>query len=185
MDTSNNSPCSFQTCVGKSLFSQEASLCVHTELSRLKVPNGPRATPVGPERGWEDNAIDDFYKGKLPNWLTEDRMAASGINGQFYELQQSDLQENEWFHLCAEFAFRSDWVAYDGKRLKSFLPLDINKVIIQTKESGEESPRMKLKANNAIFYMSFKGNGDPGGKLTEYQAVVRRTGWMGNRDTFV
>lgn len=34
---------------------------------------------------------------------------------------------------------------------------------------------MKLKANNAIFYIIFKGNGDPSGAPVEYQAVVRKT----------
>ncbi|KAL1212956.1 hypothetical protein V5N11_032925 [Cardamine amara subsp. amara] len=174
MDTFNNSPCSFQTCVSKYIGPEYASLNVLTELCRLKVPSGPWAIPTGDERQWKDEAIDDFYKCKLPDWLTKDRLAASTDKGQFYELRQSDLQENQWLHLYAEFAFHLHWIGY-GKKLKSFLPLDIKKVIIQTKESGEESPRMKLKANNAVFFMSFMANGDPSGMPVEYQAIVRRT----------
>ncbi|CAH8322578.1 unnamed protein product [Eruca vesicaria subsp. sativa] len=168
IDTSNNFPYSFQTCVAKDIAPEEASFALHTEISRLKVPPAcPRTTP---ERRWIDEAVDDFYKGKMPTWSTIDNLPKE----QVYELQESDLQENQWIHLYAEFAFHFRWLGC-GNRLKSYLPLEFKKVIIQTKESGEESPRMKLKANNAIFYMSFKGNGDPSRKDVEYQAIVRRT----------
>ncbi|CAA7050089.1 unnamed protein product [Microthlaspi erraticum] len=61
-------------------------------------------------------------------------------------------------------------------RLESFVPLKIKKVIMQTRESGEEPPSLKLKASNAIFFMSFKCNGDrPSGKRLDYQAMVRTT----------
>ncbi|CAA7018688.1 unnamed protein product [Microthlaspi erraticum] len=165
MDTSNNSPCVFQTCVCKYISSEDASLLVQTELSRLRVPIGPRASPIGLERGFEESEVDEFYKGKMPSWLTQKDMA------QFYELKESEVQEYEWLHLYAEFGFALKWITY-GKALKSYLPLQINKVTIRTKENGQESP---LKAKNAIFYISFKGNGDPSGMLVEYQAVVRRT----------
>lgn len=62
------------------------------------------------------------------------------------------------------------------KTLESFVPLKIKKVIMQTRESGEEPPNLKLKANNAIFFMSFKCNGDdPSGEPRDYQAMVRKT----------
>ncbi|KAJ0228742.1 hypothetical protein HA466_0322380 [Hirschfeldia incana] len=165
IDTSNNFPHSFQTCVSKDFVPEHSSLAVHTEISRLKVPTAcPRTTP---ERRWMDEAVDDFYKVKLPSWSTIDNLPKE----QAYELQESDLQENKWIHLYAEIAFHFRWLGY-GNGLMSYLPLEFKKVIIHTKE---ESPRMKLKANNAIFYMSFKGNGDPSGVDVEYQAIVRRT----------
>lgn len=54
------------------------------------VPNGPRAATsdddVCIERQWRDEAIDDFYKGKMPNWLTKDELAAATDKGQYYEV---------------------------------------------------------------------------------------------------
>ncbi|CAE6170588.1 unnamed protein product [Arabidopsis arenosa] len=157
VDTYTNSPCTFQTCL---------------------VPTGPRTTCIGPQRRWEDEVIDDFYKSEMPNWLTKEELAAANDKGQYYELQESDLLGNEWLHLYAEFALSLNWRGYAMKNsiLRRFLPLKIKKVIVHTRESGEESPHLKLKANNAIFYMSFKGNSDhPSGKPVEYQAIVRKT----------
>ncbi|KAJ4873336.1 UPF0725 protein [Raphanus sativus] len=145
IDTSTNSLCNFQTCVFKDFLPEQASFLAQTEISRLKVPSGPRPpTYDGPERIWNDDAVDDSYKGKMPKWFTKDEMAAISTKGQFYESE-----------------------------LRPFLPLEIKKVIIQTKE--ESQPCMKLKANNAIFYIIFKGNGDPSGAPVEYRAVVRKT----------
>ncbi|XP_010436352.1 PREDICTED: UPF0725 protein At4g28920-like [Camelina sativa] len=129
----------------------------------FKLPTGPRATPIEHERRWEDEVIDDFYKGEMPKWLTKDELAATKDKGQYYELQESDLLENEWLHLYAEFALYLNWRGFP--------------VIVHTQESGEESPQLKLKANNAIFYMSFKRNFDhqSGNYPVEYQAIVRKT----------
>ncbi|CAH8366486.1 unnamed protein product [Eruca vesicaria subsp. sativa] len=171
--SSSNSLCDFQTCVFKDYLPGQASFVAQTEISRLKVPSGPRPpTFTGPERRWVEDGVDDYYKGKMPKWLTKDEMAAISNNGQFYELQESDLQGNEWLHMYAEFAFHYKWMAHESN-LRPFLPLEIKKVIVQTKEESE--PCMKLNANNAIFYIVFKGNGDPSGAPVEYQAVVRKT----------
>lgn len=62
------------------------------------------------------------------------------------------------------------------KGLPSFLPLKIKKVIVQTLESGEDPPHLKLKSYNAIFYMSFRAsNGDPSGITVDYHAMIRKT----------
>ncbi|KAG7545792.1 Protein MS5 [Arabidopsis suecica] len=171
IETSNNSLCNFQTCVCQDFTPKDSSFMVQTELSRLKVPAGPRTTFIGPQRRWNDDAVDDSYKGKLPSWLTEQELSNKG---QFYELQESDWQGNEWLHMYAEFALYSKFFAY-GNDLRHFLPLEMKKIIVQTQENREASPHMILKANNAIFYISFKGNGDPSGTPMEYQAIVRRT----------
>ncbi|KAG7567812.1 Protein MS5 [Arabidopsis thaliana x Arabidopsis arenosa] len=106
---------------------------------------------------WEEEAIDVYYKGKLPKWLTKYEVLAAAKD-EYYVVQESDFLENEWLHLYAEIALYSNWKWH------------------ATRKSGEESPHLKLKANNAIFYMSFKGSGDhPSGKHYEYQAIVRKT----------
>ncbi|XP_020875157.1 UPF0725 protein At4g28920 [Arabidopsis lyrata subsp. lyrata] len=176
VDTYTNSPCTFQTCVREGKTWEHGYFMVQTEISRLKVPTGPRTTSIGPQRRWEDEVVDDFYKSEMPNWLTKEELAAANDKGQYYELQESDLLGNEWLHLYAEFALSLNWRGYAMKNtiLRRFLPLKIKKVIVHTRESGEESPHLKLKANNAIFYMSFKGNSDHPSDV-EYQAIVRKT----------
>ncbi|XP_010467722.1 PREDICTED: UPF0725 protein At4g28920-like [Camelina sativa] len=170
-DTSN-SLCNFQTCVCQDYSPKESSFMVQTEISRLKVPAGPRTTLIGPQRRWKDDAVDDSYKGKMPTWLTDQDLASN--KGQFYELQESDWQGIEWLHMYAEFAFYSKSITYTTD-LRPFLPLEIKKIFVQTLENREASPHMIDKATNAIFYISFKGNGDPTGTPMEYQAIVRRT----------
>ncbi|KAG2241611.1 hypothetical protein Bca52824_090184 [Brassica carinata] len=170
IDTSSNSLCIFRRVF--SMISFRTGILCRTDRN-FQTKSGPRApTYDGPERRWKEDGVDDSYEGKMPKWLTKDEMAAISTNGQFYELQESDLQGNEWLHMYAEFAFHYKWMAHESE-LRPFLPLEIKKVIIQTKE--ESQPCMKLKANNAIFYIVFKGNGDPSGSPVEYQAVVRKT----------
>lgn len=54
-------------------------------------------------------------------------------------------------------------------KLKFAVPLEIKKVVVQTREAMEA--KEKLKAGNAILYISFRDCG-----LTEdHRAVVRRT----------
>ncbi|EFH43688.1 hypothetical protein ARALYDRAFT_491864 [Arabidopsis lyrata subsp. lyrata] len=159
MDTHNNSPCTFQTYVREvGQTSEHGYLVVQTNIARLKVPTGPHNTSIGRGWiwGWEEEAIDVYYKGKLPKWLTNDMLAAA--KDEYYVVQESEFLENEWLHLYAEIALYSNWKWH------------------ATRKSCEESPHLKLKADNAIFYMSFKGSGDhPSGKHYEYQAIVRKT----------
>ncbi|CAL9227251.1 unnamed protein product [Arabidopsis halleri] len=177
MDTYNNSPCTFQTYVREvGQTSEHGYLVVQTYIARLKVPTGPHNTSIGRGWiwGWEEEAIDVYYKGKLPKWLTNDMLAAA--KDEYYVVQESDFLENEWLHLYAEIALYSNWRWHASSLVRSFLPLKIKYVIVQTRKSCEESPHLKLKADNAIFYMSFKGSGDhPSGKHYEYQAIVRKT----------
>ncbi|XP_010489604.2 PREDICTED: UPF0725 protein At4g28920-like [Camelina sativa] len=161
-----------KTCVCQDYSPKDASFMVQTEISRLKVPAGPRTTFIGPQRRWKDDAVDDSYKGKMPTWLTDQDLASN--KGHSYELQESDWQGIDWLHMYAEFAFYSKSSSYTTD-LRPFLPLDIKKIIVQTLENREASPHMIDKATNAIFYISFKGNGDPTGTPMEYQAIVRRT----------
>lgn len=69
------------------LFVQYLSLvpCIYIHFNFwLLVPAGPRTTFIGPQRRWKDDAVDDSYKGKLPSWLTEQKL--SNKRGQFYEV---------------------------------------------------------------------------------------------------
>ncbi|AEE85563.1 putative protein [Arabidopsis thaliana] len=159
IDTYNNSPCTFQTYVSEWYqTSEHGYLVVETYIARLKGPTGPHNTCIGRGWiwGWEEEAIDVYYKGKLPKWLTKDLLAAA--KDEYYVVQESDILENEWLHLYAEIALYSNWKWH------------------ATRKSCEESPHLKLKANNAIFYMGFKGSGDhhPSGKHVEYQTIVRK-----------
>lgn len=63
-----------------------------------------------------------------------------------------------------------------GKWLLEFwLPVEINKVVVQTYKDVKSS-KEKLKAGNAIFYIAFKNlNAPPNGLLQDYRAIVRRT----------
>ncbi|XP_023635370.1 UPF0725 protein At3g44770-like [Capsella rubella] len=57
------------------------------------------------------------------------------------------------------------------------LPLEIQKVVVETRgDQAETEPCEKLKAANAIFYVSFGCRNDPvTGKEANYRGVVRKT----------
>ena len=53
-------------------------------------------------------------------------------------------------------------------------PLEIEKVVVVTKENTEEGHE-KLKAHNAIFYVSYKYNGESSEWAGDHNAVIRKT----------
>lgn len=55
--------------------------------------------------------------------------------------------------------------------------LEIKNVVIETKEEYTTEACEKLKAKNAIFYISFKYNGDPstGWGAGDHKAIIRKT----------
>lgn len=65
------------------------------------VPTGPQDTPTWLQRPWRNEAIDDFYKGKMPNWLTKDELAAASDKGCYYEV----FLLNFLLHLVYSFFF--------------------------------------------------------------------------------
>ncbi|KAJ4899284.1 hypothetical protein Rs2_13235 [Raphanus sativus] len=77
---------------------EKASFLAQTEISRLKVPSGPRPpTYDGPERIWNDDAVDDSYKGKMPKWFTKDEMAAISTKGSFMSCKNQTCKEMSGF----------------------------------------------------------------------------------------
>ncbi|KAL1210612.1 hypothetical protein V5N11_006928 [Cardamine amara subsp. amara] len=119
---------------------------------------------------WVDNTIDDFYKGDIPKWFSDEDLAAD--NNNYYVVQESELHENEWLHLLAEIAFYSK----EGGSLRASPRLEIKKVVVETREEATREPRENLKADNAIFYISYKYNGDPStGLAGDYKSIIRKT----------
>nr|VDC74098.1 unnamed protein product [Brassica rapa] len=110
------------------------------------------------------DAVDEFYTGKMPNWLQDDDDALIGVNKlQFHVVKDSELQDNEWLNLYAEIALSSE-----RPDMETYLPLEVKKVVVRTKEDVE--PSMKLKSSNAIFYTIFKTH-----RGHECKAIIRQT----------
>ncbi|RID77878.1 hypothetical protein BRARA_A00750 [Brassica rapa] len=117
---------------------------------------------------WDDTTVDDFYKGAMPKWLSDEELASD--NKKYYVVQESELQENDWLYLFTEIAFYSK----TKNVLTASPPLEIEKVVVVTKEDTEEGHE-KLKAQNAIFYVCYKYNGDYSEWARDHKAVIRKT----------
>ncbi|KAG7540982.1 Protein MS5 [Arabidopsis thaliana x Arabidopsis arenosa] len=122
---------------------------------------------------WDDKAlIDEFYMGDMPKWLSDEALAAD--NKKFYVVQEPDFLENDWLYLYSEIAF----YAKTDCNLTTSPRLEVKKVVIETKEEYMTEAREKLKAENAIFYISYKYNGDDRaarGLAGDHRAIVRKT----------
>ncbi|KAL1210665.1 hypothetical protein V5N11_006978 [Cardamine amara subsp. amara] len=123
---------------------------------------------------WDNEAIHEWYKGELPKWLSDD-----DNHQHCYVVQESELLDNDnwWLHLFSEFAFYTKWYENLGpSEVADSLPLVTQKVIVETRGEAEREPREKLKAANAVFYISFVCGDDPlTREVTSYRAVVRKT----------
>ncbi|XP_010461047.1 PREDICTED: UPF0725 protein At5g63820-like [Camelina sativa] len=122
---------------------------------------------------WDRNedAIDQFYTGEMPKWLSDDE-AFSSDNKKYYVVQEAELLENEWLHLFIEIAF---FKAIYPVLLAS-PPLEIKKVVVETKEDYMTEAREKLHAENAIFYISYKYKGVSScGIAVDHRAIIRKT----------
>lgn len=82
---------------------------------------------------WNGEAIDDFYKGNLPKWISDDALMPCSKQDQFYEVQESEIREHNWLNLYTEIALYSLWEG--DMRLGSCVPLQIMKVIVETREA--------------------------------------------------
>ncbi|CAN8271010.1 unnamed protein product [Cochlearia groenlandica] len=126
---------------------------------------------------WDTHAVDEFFQGSMPKWIDYDAITRCD-NQQFYEVKESELKENKWLYLYAEVALFSKWefnLVRIIDSIRAYLPFEIKKVVVQTTEGIESN--MKLKAINAIYYMSFKASEGP-----HCRAIVRKTndGRQGN-----
>lgn len=99
-------------------------------------------------------------------------MSSSSEHDQFYEVQESEIREHNWFNLYTEIASYSLWER-DRRRLESCVPLQIKNVVVRTCEDLKS--KEKLKAVNAIFYISFRDLNAPHGLPQDHRAIVRRT----------
>ncbi|KAG7641460.1 Protein MS5 [Arabidopsis suecica] len=88
---------------------------------------------------WDPNAVDDFCRGDMHKWLE-----GEGIG----------------------FA-RKRMALFIYAEVRAYLPFEMKKVVVQTREDIESS--MKLKASNAIFNMNFKAYGGP-----QCRGIVRK-----------
>ncbi|WZZ24494.1 hypothetical protein YC2023_007895 [Brassica napus] len=130
---------------------------------------------------WDDKAVDDFYKDGIPKWSSDEELSRGKKNyyvaGNIHsvllissQVQESELQENDWLYLFTEIAFYSK----TNNVLTAPPPLEIEKVVVVTKEDTEEGHE-KLKAHNAIFYVSYKYNGESSEWAGDHSAVIRKT----------
>ncbi|KAF3538748.1 hypothetical protein F2Q69_00020748, partial [Brassica cretica] len=84
---------------------------------------------------WDDTAVDDFYKDGMPKWLSDEELASDDKKN--YVVQESEWQKNDWLHLFTEIAFYSK----TNNELTAPPPLEIEKVVVVTKEDTEEGMR--------------------------------------------
>ncbi|EFH45684.1 hypothetical protein ARALYDRAFT_913543 [Arabidopsis lyrata subsp. lyrata] len=168
VDPDNDLRFTFQTCVTQATCKNDEDLRILTEVCRIK----PKIQGTGdkPKR-WNGEAIDDFYKGNLPKWISDDALMPCSEQDQFYEVQESEIREHNWLNLYTEIALYSLWEG--DMRLGSCVPLQIMKVIVETREAVES--KEKLMAGNAIFYISFRYLNAPHGPPQDHRAIVRRT----------
>ncbi|XP_020869868.1 UPF0725 protein At5g63820 isoform X1 [Arabidopsis lyrata subsp. lyrata] len=117
---------------------------------------------------WDrDEEIDPFYTGEMPKWLSDEALTSD--NKKYYVVQESELHENEWLHLFIEIAF------YSKAKTNPEL-VEINKVVVETKEDYISEAREKLHAENAIFYISYKYTGvSSSGLAGDHKAIIRKT----------
>ncbi|CAH8322503.1 unnamed protein product [Eruca vesicaria subsp. sativa] len=117
---------------------------------------------------WDAKVYEDI----LPEWYSDDALNLPS-NDQFYQVQDSDIRENDWLKLYADLAMYA-LKEKDMSGFESWLPLEINKVVVQTFEDVKS--KEKLKAGNAIFYYSFKNmNAPPHALCEDHRVIIRRT----------
>ncbi|EFH56119.1 hypothetical protein ARALYDRAFT_903310 [Arabidopsis lyrata subsp. lyrata] len=86
----------------------------------------------------------------MPDWPSNDDKL------QFYEVNESELRDNEWLHLYAEVALFSEWESDMVRILKAYRYVSLGHSF--------------LKSSNAIFYMSFKVREGP-----DCRGIIRKT----------
>ncbi|XP_048593773.1 UPF0725 protein At5g63820 isoform X1 [Brassica napus] len=169
-DPATGSVCSFQTQFSDagSRISLGARITWFTIASRIKqIPN----EPVDDEWEEEDTpGINEFYKGPMPKWFSDEALERD--SKKYYVVTESELHDNDWLQLLMEVAFFSK----ADRCLDAYLPLELNSVVVETLEDYTTEPSEKLKADNVIFYISYKCCSDPSTPLAgDHRAVVRKT----------
>ncbi|XP_020871707.1 UPF0725 protein At4g29550 [Arabidopsis lyrata subsp. lyrata] len=160
-----NSSCQFETLARHAIENKDCLSAIVTEC-RIK-PQNPDSEERRGNNPFNKALVDDFFKGKMPDWMPEGALTGSN-KLQYYEMKESEVEENkEWLHLYAELAL----LTLQGSELKTIQPvkpLELRKIVVRTKEDVES--KKKVKAENAIFYISFKNCCG-----RDYNVIVRRT----------
>ncbi|CAN7033105.1 unnamed protein product [Brassica rapa subsp. trilocularis] len=101
------------------------------------------------DHDWDESTVHQFYKGPLPKWYSD--QALERDSKKYYVVPESELHDNDWLQLLMEVAF-----FYKADRcLDAYLPLELNKVVVETLEDYTTEAREKLKADNEIFYITY------------------------------
>ncbi|CAA7027524.1 unnamed protein product [Microthlaspi erraticum] len=173
MDPADKSSITFQAKVIRAGRENGEQLRIVSEGCRIK----PQTPGTGDEiHAWKwPIGSDESYKGNLPKWYSDDALKPfSDTHHQFYQVQDSDIRENDWLNMYAEIALYSLHEG-DTTLLHAWLPVEISKVVVQTYDGDGKSSKEKLKAGNAIFYIAFKNLHAPRGcLLQDHRAIVRR-----------
>ncbi|KAL9300086.1 UPF0725 protein [Arabidopsis thaliana] len=156
-DPANNSLSSIEICLWDAAVKNNEKLRLVTTFCSLE-GSGDKGSQ------WDPNGVDVLYTGVMPKWLDDGALSGSE-KLHYYEVNDSDLQENKWLHLYAQVGAYSKW---DLGMVKHF-PLEIKKVVVQTMEDDIES-NLKLKSSNAIFYITFTTSGG-----VECACIIRQT----------
>ncbi|KAG7533954.1 Protein MS5 [Arabidopsis thaliana x Arabidopsis arenosa] len=165
-----NSSCHLETLARHAIENKDCLSAIVTKC-RIKPQNNPEYLSDS-EKGRGHNPfnkalVDDFFKGEMPNWLPNDALMGNN-KMQYYEMKESEVEEDkEWLHLYAELAL----LTLQGSELKTIQPvkpLELRKIVVSTKEDVEW--KKKVKAENAIFYISFKNCCG-----RDYNVIARRT----------
>ncbi|EFH40442.1 hypothetical protein ARALYDRAFT_918309 [Arabidopsis lyrata subsp. lyrata] len=131
-----NSSCQFETLARHAIENKDCLSAIVTEC-RIK-PQNPDSEERRGNNPFNKALVDDFFKGKMPDWMPEGALTGSN-KLQYYE-----------------------------KTIQPVKPLELRKIVVRTKEDVES--KKKVKAENAIFYISFKNCCG-----RDYNVIVRRT----------
>ncbi|KAF8087284.1 hypothetical protein N665_0593s0044 [Sinapis alba] len=165
VNLADRSPLIFETCVK------------HIDDQVTHVPNLWWETHIcrveGSEEAdyeWDDKAVNDYYKGEMPKWLSNEDQQ------QCYVVKQSELhdEKNGWLPLLTEFAFFTKWNGpLSPGEIEVCRPLITQHVVVESLEEGEKEPSDKLNAANAIFYISFECVEDSAGNRVNPRPATR------------
>nr|VDC97868.1 unnamed protein product [Brassica oleracea] len=168
-DPATGSVCSFQTQFGDAgrRISLGARITWLTLASTIKQIYNQPIDDV-----WDEDTpgINEFYKVPMPKWFSDE--ARERDSKKYYVVPESELHDNDWLQLLMEVAFFSK----ADRCLDAYLPLELKNVVVETFEDYTTEPSEKLKADNAIFYISYKCCSDPSTPLAgDHRAIVRKT----------
>ncbi|KAF8082377.1 hypothetical protein N665_0830s0024 [Sinapis alba] len=132
---------------------------VITTLSRTLPP--PPPGEEGFHCGFDTLSVDELFKGNMPDWLPVDSKL------QYYEMKESEVEQaKQWLLLYAELALYTKMKMFTFESSK---PLELGKVVVQTRGVAESMEDVKL-LDNAVFFITFKTS-----RRDVCKGIIRRT----------